>query len=75
MTLLALCEVLNDYVEAGGEIDEVKETRSEWSMHAYHYDMRPRVIERLLYMETRLLYKNPDHPDDPQIHVVNVHWA
>lgn len=34
-------ELLLEYVEEGSEIDEVVETRPEWSRHRYHYDLRP----------------------------------
>jgi hypothetical protein len=30
---------------------------------------------RRVYFETRLVYRNPDDPDDPFIEVVNVHDA
>ena len=33
--------LMHEYVAAGGEIDEVRETRPEWcSEHKFHYDLR-----------------------------------
>jgi len=68
-------ELLLEYVEEGGEIDEVVETRPEWSRHRYHYDLRPVVEGRRLYVETRLFCQDPSDPDDPTIYVVNIHEA
>ena len=62
-------EVLHLFVEAGGEVDQVVETRPEWLMHSHHYDLRPTVAGRKLYVETRLL---ADDPDDPTIFIVNI---
>jgi hypothetical protein len=57
---------------AGGEIDQVRETRPEWSEHRFHYDFRMDIGGRLLYIETILV---EDDADDPTIHVVNIHEA
>lgn len=62
-----------EYVSAGGEIDQQKETRPEWKERDYHFDLRIPCAGRLIYIETRLLYDDPSDPDDPVIHVVNVH--
>ena len=60
----------------GGEIDQVVEMRPEWSsQHEFHYDLRPVIDGRRLYVETRLIYNDPDDPDDPLIHIVNIHAA
>ena len=59
---------------AGGEIDEVRETRPEWSdEYPFHYDLRFTIQDRLVYIETRLNYQIPVLPDDSTILVVNVH--
>jgi hypothetical protein len=68
-------EIMFDFVQAGGEIDQVVEGRPQWSMHSHHYDLRPTVEGQRLYVETRLIYKDPNDPDDPMIHVVNIHPA
>jgi len=74
-TQFEFTELLHDYVNAGGEIDEVVERRPEWAMHSHHYDLRPIVAGRRRYVETRLIYKDANDPDDPIIHVVNIHDA
>src|SRR6266404_6227012 len=43
-----------------GEIDQVVETRPEWSdLHEFHYDLRPVVDGHRLYVETRLIVTDP----------------
>jgi hypothetical protein len=66
---------LYEFVRAGGEIDQVVETRPEWNVWSHHYDLRPTVNGQVLYVETRLRYSNPSDPDDPVITVVNIHRA
>ena len=68
-------ERLHDFVAAGGEIDQVVETRPEWNVWSYHYDLRLTVNGRLIYVETRLDVRDPADPDDPIIKVVNIHIA
>ncbi len=68
-------ELLFLFVSAGGEIDQIVERRPEWSMHEYHYDLRLIVDGRRLYVETRLIFSDPDDPDNPQILVANIHDA
>ena len=68
-------ELLHKFVAGGGEVDQVVETRPEWSMHSHHYDLRPVVEGRKLYVETRLIYDDPNDPDDPIILIVNIHPA
>ena len=49
---------------------------AEWSGdHEFHYDLRPVVQGCQLYVETRLIYTDPEDPDDPLIHIVNIHLA
>lgn len=60
------------YFQAGGDIDQTRETRPEWSQQCYHYDFRIEIGGRLLYIETILI---EDDPDDPTIHVVSIHDA
>ncbi|HEX7379901.1 MAG TPA: hypothetical protein VF278_22450 [Pirellulales bacterium] len=72
-TAAEVARLMHEYVCAGGNIDEVPETRAEWSHHDFHYDFRIEVEGKRLYIETRLYFDDPDDPDDPWIHVVNVH--
>jgi hypothetical protein len=74
-TAKAFAEMLFDFVNSGGEIDQVVEKRADWSMHDYHYDLRPVINGRRLYVETRLIYSDPADPDDPRILIVNIHDA
>jgi hypothetical protein len=71
-TTRAIGEEIFRHVNAGGEIDQVKESRQEWSEFRFHYDFRVSIEGRLLYVETVLL---EDDPDDPTIHVVSIHDA
>lgn len=75
LTLKAFGRLLHEYVAGGGQIDQQPETRPEWTVHEFHYDLRIPVSGRLIYVETRLFYDDPDDPDDPWIHVVNIHDA
>jgi hypothetical protein len=72
-----LARLLYEHVKANGCtcVDEQVETREEWRIHAFHHDIRLRVAGRLIYFETRLIYRDPDDPDDPLIQVVNAHDA
>jgi hypothetical protein len=63
-----------EHVSAGGEIDEVRETRSEWSdEHEFHHDLRLTIHDTPVYIETRLNYRLPVAADESWILVVNVH--
>lgn len=62
-----------EFVESGGEIDEVKETRPEWAEHEYHYDLRLTIQNKVVYIESRLYYREPVVPDESWILVVNIH--
>ncbi len=58
------------------KVDEQPERREGWrALYEFHHDLRVRIEGRLIYFETRLDYRHPDDPDDPQINVVNVHEA
>ena len=73
-----LKELLYEYVYAEADcrrVDEQPETRPEWKEHEFHHDLRVRIDGRLIYFETRLIYRDPDDPDDPLIQVVNAHDA
>lgn len=67
---------MHEHVEQGGGIDEVRETRPEWSgQYEFHHDLRLRIFGILVYVETRLSYRIPVIADDSWILVVNVHAA
>lgn len=71
-TTRAIGEEMFRYFAAGGIIDQVRETRPEWTEHRFHYDFRVPIAGRLIYIETLLI----DHdPTDPTIHVVSIHEA
>jgi hypothetical protein len=70
VTLKQVARAMNDFLEAGGIIDQVPETRPEWTTYSFHYDFRLHLGGRLVYIETVLL---DDVPDDPTIHIVSMH--
>jgi hypothetical protein len=77
-TFRELGRMLYEHVKANGCacVDEQVETRERWrDLHQFHHDIRMPVAGRLIYFETRLIYRDPDDPDDPLIQVVNAHDA
>ena len=72
-TMQSIARAMHEYVARGGVIDQVVETRAGWAEHRYHYDLRLEFEGRPIYVETRLLFEDPNDPDDPRIHVVNIH--
>jgi hypothetical protein len=69
-TLKDLSQAMYQYEQGGGPIDQVAETRSEWSDRPYHYDFRIRCFaNRTLYVETIL----QDDAEDPTLHIVSIH--
>jgi hypothetical protein len=75
MSPRAFAEILYLFVQGGGEVDQVVETRPEYTIYSHHYDLRPTVNGRMLYVETRLDYRDPSDPDDPIVSIVNIHTA
>ncbi len=74
ITLKEIGRLMYEHVAAGGEIDEVPETRPEWSdLYEFHHDLRLTIDDKLVYIETRLNYRLPVAPDESWILVVNVH--
>jgi len=67
-----IARLMYEYLQAGGEIDQVPERRPDWNDRPFHYDLRIPIEGRLIYIETILL---DDDPDDPTIRVVNIHDA
>lgn len=72
LTTRCVGEEMFRFFSAGGEVDQVRETRPLWSEHQFHYDFRMDIGGRLLYIETILV---EDDPDDPTVHVVSIHDA
>jgi hypothetical protein len=69
-------EIMYQFVAAGGPIDEQVEPRPEYVSFNFHYDLRVKIENRLIYLETVLLcdnLDNPDDPDDPPIVIVSSH--
>ena len=74
ISLKKIGRLMYEHVEAGGEIDEVRETRPGWSdEYEFHYDLRFTIQDRPVYIETRLNYHIPVVRDDSTILVVNIH--
>jgi hypothetical protein len=74
IALKELGRLMYEHVAAGGEIDEVAETRPEWSgRYDFHHDLRLTVRGKPVYIETRLHYRLPVVADESWILVVNVH--
>jgi hypothetical protein len=71
-TTRSVGEEMFRHFQAGGDIDQTRETRPEWSQQRYHYDFRLEIGGRLVYIETVLV---EDDPHDPTIHVVSIHDA
>ncbi|MEP0842982.1 MAG: hypothetical protein HRF43_09750 [Phycisphaerae bacterium] len=64
-------ELMIEYVAAGGEIDQVAETRPEYVAWRFHYDLRLPISGRRVYIETVL--DQADGPEDSTIWIVNMH--
>jgi hypothetical protein len=73
ISLKEIGRLMYEYVEAGGDIDEVRETRPEWSDYEFHYDLRFKIQDKPVYIESRLNCKLPFKPDFSTILVVNIH--
>ncbi len=71
--LKTLGRLMYEHVAAGGEVDEVKETRPEWLDHEFHHDIRLTIQNKSVYIETRLKYREPFAVDESSILVVNIH--
>ena len=71
-TLKGLAKLMNDHVLAGGEIDQVRETRPEWNDRNYHYDFQLPWAGRPFYIKTVLV---DDDPKNPYIPIVSLHDA
>jgi hypothetical protein len=68
----AVSNLMHEFVESGGEIDQVRETREEWLDFKFHYDLRLPISDRVIYVETVLF---SDDPENPQVGIVNIKYA
>lgn len=74
ISLKELGKLMHQYVESGGEIDEVRETREPWvDDYEFHHDLRFEIDGTRIYIETRLVFRPPFQPDDAVVTVVNIH--
>lgn len=64
-------ELMHEHVQCRRKIDQVRETREEWSHCGHHYDFILDVDGDRLYVETVIV---SDEPGDCQIEIVNVHY-
>jgi hypothetical protein len=72
LTTRAIGKLMFDHFQSGGEIDEIPETRPEWTTERFHYDFRFPIRDRRIYIETILVV---DNAHDPIIHVVSIHYV
>ena|ERR1035438_8334923 len=70
LDLKAVAKAMYDHLQQGGVIDQVKETRPEWSVWPFHYDFRLILAGKNIYIETVL---QDDDPNDPTIEIVSIH--
>ena len=70
--LKAVAKRMYDHLQAGGTIDQTRETRPEWNDRPFHYDFRLVIDGRPVYIETILV---DDDPTDPTVHIVSMHDA
>ncbi len=72
LTQRDVAKAMFESLRRGEVINQVPETRTEWSMWPYHYDFRLQLAGRDVYVETIL---QDDDPNDPTIHIVSIHDA
>lgn len=72
LKLKDVAKVMHDFLQGGGVIDQIPETRPEWSLWPCHYDFRFPIAGRNVYIEVIL---QDEDPRDPTIHVVSIHDA
>jgi hypothetical protein len=70
LNLKDIAKAMHDHVRSGGTIEQIRETRPEWSIWPFHYDLRLQLAGRNLYFETIL---QDDNPKDPTVHIVSIH--
>ncbi|MDZ4821085.1 MAG: hypothetical protein SGJ20_19125 [Planctomycetota bacterium] len=62
-------KLMFEHFHRGGEIDQVRETRLDYTDNSHHYDFRFAINGRRVYIETVLR----DSPCGPVIVVVSMH--
>lgn len=72
LDLKAVARAMHQFLANGGVIDQVKETRPEWSAWPFHYDFRLLLAGKDIYIETVM---QDDDPTDPTIEIVSIHDA
>lgn len=72
MTLKDVAKAMHQFLQGGGVIQQIPETRPEWNVWPYHYDFRFPLAGRDVYLEVIL---QDDDPSDPTIHIVSIHDA
>ncbi len=70
LTLKDVNQTMHDFLQKGGSIDQVPESRPQWNNYPFHYDFRLHLGGRFVYIETVL---QDDDPDDPTIRIVSMH--
>jgi hypothetical protein len=72
LSLKDVANAMQQFLQQGGIIDRVVETRPEWNDWPFHYDFRLHLGGRDVYIETLL---QDDDPSDPTVHIVSIHDA
>ena len=69
-TQKSIAKLLHEHVEAGGEIDQVRERRERYrDRYEFHFDFRLTIDERRVYIETVL----DESSTGPTITIVSIH--
>jgi hypothetical protein len=66
-------ELMQRHAEGGGKIDQVAETRPEYTGWKFHYDLRLPISGQRIYIET--VFDDCEDLDRCTIYVVNIHPA
>jgi len=64
-------ELMVKHAASDADIDQISETRPEYSHWRFHYDLRISILGRRVYIETRFDQEQDD--EDCTIWVVNIH--
>lgn len=70
VTIQLIHQLMAEHVTAGGRVDQVEETRPEYTEWRFHYDLRLPVSDRRIYLETVL--DQAEDIDDCTIWIVNM---
>ena len=69
-TQKSISKLMHEHIEAGGEIDQVKERRERYrDRYEFHFDFRLTIDERRVYIETTL----DKTSTGPTITIVSLH--